>query len=139
MPFNKLSEEQTGSRQSKNIVMLGAISELFLALLNRRSGKSIEKIFRNKPPEVTESNIKAMEAGTAYVQEHVEKFDPLTFEYESREARLVMQGNEAIAMGAIYAGLDLHAGYPHHPLHGDHGMDLPLSAAAGRHLHADGR
>lgn len=111
IPFSRLSKEQTGSLQSKNIVMLGAISELF-SLPKLAFQKSIEKKFKNKPPEVTESNIKAMKAGINYVEENIKKIDPLIFEYESREPRLVMQGNEAIAMGAIYAGLDFYAGYP---------------------------
>ena len=111
IPFTELSREQTGSPLSKNIVMLGAVSELF-SLPKLALEKSIEKKFKNKSEAVTESNIKAMKAGTAYVREKVKKNDPLTFEYESREARLVMQGNEAIAMGAIYAGVDFYAGYP---------------------------
>ena len=43
---------------------------------------------------------------------NVKKADPLRFDYKPKEPRLIMQGNEAVALGAIYAGLDFYAGYP---------------------------
>ncbi|MDD3716625.1 MAG: 2-oxoacid:acceptor oxidoreductase subunit alpha [Candidatus Marinimicrobia bacterium] len=111
IPFSKLATEQTGSNLAKNIVMLGAISELF-TLPKEALNKSVKKKFKTKTDDIIESNIKAMQAGIDYVREHIEKKDPLRFEYEIRSPRLVMQGNEAVAMGAIYAGLEFYAGYP---------------------------
>ncbi|MCK4813774.1 MAG: 2-oxoacid:acceptor oxidoreductase subunit alpha [Candidatus Marinimicrobia bacterium] len=111
IPFAKLAEDHAGTHQAKNIVMLGAISEIF-SLPKEALSKSIKKKFKYKTAEIIESNIKAMTAGIEYVKTQVVKSDPLTFEYQHREPRLVMQGNEAIALGAIYAGLDYYAGYP---------------------------
>lgn len=111
IPFTKLAEEHAGTHQAKNIVMLGAISEIF-SLPREALRKSIQKKFKNKTAEVVNSNIKAMVAGVEYVKTQVVKSDPLTFEYQRRGPRLVMQGNEAIALGAMYAGLDYYAGYP---------------------------
>jgi len=42
----------------------------------------------------------------------LEKTDDLTFKYKTHEPRIVMEGNEAIAYGAVYAGLEYFAGYP---------------------------
>ncbi|MBN2780798.1 MAG: 2-oxoacid:acceptor oxidoreductase subunit alpha, partial [Candidatus Marinimicrobia bacterium] len=111
VPFGKLAEEHTGSRLAKNIVMLGAITELF-SLPKEALQKSIKKTFRNKGDEVIASNFKAIRAGEDFVKEQIVKIDPLRLDYEPRPPRLVMQGNEAIALGAIYAGLDFYAGYP---------------------------
>ncbi len=111
IPFAKLAEEHAGTHQAKNIVMLGAISEIF-SLPREALSKSIKKKFKYKTPEIIENNIKAMVAGVEYVKTQVVKNDPLIFEYQHRKPRLVMQGNEAIALGAIYAGLDYYAGYP---------------------------
>ena len=111
IPFTKLSEDATGGTLSKNIVMLGAISELF-SLPKDALKKSIEKKFKYKEKQVIESNIAALQTGQTYVKKEIDKTDPLVFEYEPREPRLVMQGNEAVALGAIYAGLDFYAGYP---------------------------
>jgi 2-oxoglutarate ferredoxin oxidoreductase subunit alpha len=111
IPFAKLSEEATGGTLSKNIVMLGAISELF-SLPKDALQKSIEKKFKYKDTKVIESNLSALKTGQDYVKNEIKKIDPLVFEYVKREPRLVMQGNEAVALGAIYAGLDFYAGYP---------------------------
>ena len=111
IPFAKLSEEATGGTLSKNIVMLGAISELF-SLPKEALQKSIEKKFKYKDKDVINSNISALIAGQKFVKTEITKTDPLVFEYEKREPRLVMQGNEAVALGAMYAGLDYYAGYP---------------------------
>ena len=111
IPFAKLSEDATGGTLSKNITMLGAVSELF-SLPKEALQKSIEKKFKYKDRQVIDSNLNALKAGADYVKENVKKEDPLTFEYEIREPRLVMQGNEAVALGAMYAGLDYYAGYP---------------------------
>jgi len=111
IPFAKLSEDLTGHKQAKNIVMLGAISELF-SLPKDALKKSIKKKFKYKTSEVIESNISALKAGADYVTGNIKKEDPLTFEYESKKPRLIMQGNEAVALGAMYAGLEYYAGYP---------------------------
>lgn len=111
IPFAKLSEDLTGAKQSKNVVMLGAISELF-SLPKDALIKSIQKKFKHKDQSVIDTNIKALKFGADYVVKNVKKNDPLKFEYEPKEPRLVMQGNEAVALGAMYAGLDYYAGYP---------------------------
>jgi len=111
IPFAKLSEDATGGTLSKNIVMLGAISELF-SLPKEALQKSIEKKFKYKDKDVINSNISALKTGQEFVKTEINKTDPLVFEYEKREPRLVMQGNEAVALGAMYAGLDYYAGYP---------------------------
>ncbi|MBW6458542.1 MAG: 2-oxoacid:acceptor oxidoreductase family protein, partial [FCB group bacterium] len=111
IPFAKLAEEHSGSAQAKNIVMLGAISELF-SLPREALKKAVNKKFRTKSEEIIQSNLKAIIAGEEYIRKNVEKIDPLVFEYKTGDKRLVMQGNEAIAMGAIYAGLNFYAGYP---------------------------
>ncbi len=111
IPFTKLSEDLTGAKLAKNIVMLGAISELF-SLPKDALQKSIQKKFKYKEQSVIDANIDALKAGAEYAKKNVKKADPLHFEYEPKEPRLVMQGNEAIALGAMYAGLDYYAGYP---------------------------
>jgi 2-oxoglutarate/2-oxoacid ferredoxin oxidoreductase subunit alpha len=111
IPFAKLANEVTGSGLAKNIVMLGAVTQLF-SLPKDALNKSVRKKFKNKTDEVIESNIKAMQTGMEYVNREIKKSDDLIFEYEPRLPRLVMQGNEAVAMGAIYSGLEFYAGYP---------------------------
>ena len=111
IPIAEIAKESSGTKQSKNIVMLGIVSELF-NLPKEALKRSIKKKFEKKGQKVVDSNIIALNAGQDHVKNSLTKIDPLEFEYKEHEPRLVMEGNEAIAYGAIYAGLDFFAGYP---------------------------
>nr|MDA3870851.1 2-oxoacid:acceptor oxidoreductase subunit alpha [Candidatus Neomarinimicrobiota bacterium] len=111
IPIAEIAKESSGTKQSKNIVMLGIVSELF-NLPKEALKRSIKKKFSKKGQKVVDSNIIALNAGQDHVKNSLTKIDPLEFEYKEHEPRLVMEGNEAIAYGAIYAGLDFFAGYP---------------------------
>jgi len=111
IPMTEIAQESSGTTQSKNIVMLGIIAELFN--LPKEALKEIIKIrFAKKSQEVIDSNINAINAGQNYIKNSFTKKDSLKFEYKKQAPKLVMAGNEAIAYGAMYAGLDFFAGYP---------------------------
>lgn len=111
IPFAELSKDLTGTTQAKNVIMLGAISELF-SLPKEALQRSVKKRFRHKNQSVIDSNITALKAGEEYVKKNFNTYESFSFEYEPRGPRLVMQGNEAMALGAMYAGLEFYAGYP---------------------------
>lgn len=111
IPIAELAKKSSGTKQSKNIVMLGVIAELF-NLPKEALKRSIKKKFGKKGQKVVDSNIIALNAGQDHVKNSLTKTDLLKFEYKKHEPRLVMEGNEAIAYGAIYAGLEFFAGYP---------------------------
>ena len=111
IPITEIAKESSGTTQSKNIVTLGIVAELF-NLPKKSLKKSIIKKFTRKGEGVVNSNINALNAGQNYVKKSLTKIDPLEFKYKKHEPRLVMEGNEAIAYGAIYAGLEFYAGYP---------------------------
>jgi len=111
IPFTKIAEEAAGTSLAKNIVVLGAISELF-GLPKTSLRKSIEKKFAGKKQEVVDKNLNALSAGQEYVKKELKKTDSILFEYTLGEPRLVMEGNEATAFGALYAGVEFYAGYP---------------------------
>lgn len=111
VPFAKIAKEEAGNPLSKNVVMLGVITELF-SLPKEALKRSIIKKFKHKDQAVIDANLTAMQLGEDYVQSTIKKSDPLTFEYTKRKPRLVMAGNDAIAWGALYSGLDFYAGYP---------------------------
>ncbi|HDR05927.1 MAG TPA: 2-oxoacid:acceptor oxidoreductase subunit alpha [Candidatus Marinimicrobia bacterium] len=111
VPFASIAKEASGTSLAKNIVMLGVISELF-KLPQDALRRSVMKKFSHKSNEVIESNVKAITAGQEYVQVNLKKEDHVLFEYEPSHPKLVMEGNEAVAFGAIYSGLKYFAGYP---------------------------
>ena len=95
----------------KNIVYVGALSaffeiefEVLVELLSEQ--------FKGKE-RLIEPNIKALQMGIDYVREHFEY--PLNFRVQRRDLvgdSIMMSGNTACALGAIYGGATVAAWYP---------------------------
>jgi 2-oxoglutarate ferredoxin oxidoreductase subunit alpha len=95
----------------KNIIYVGALSALLniefavLETLHQEQFKGKEKLIS--------ANIKALNLGIDYVHKHFKY--PLPFRVERRDLlkdRILMTGNEACGLGAIYAGATVAAWYP---------------------------
>ncbi len=95
----------------KNVVYVGALS----ALLDIEFGV-LESIIRDqfkKKEKLIAPNIKALELGLHYIQEHYEY--PLGIRLERRDKvndSILIDGNTACALGAIYGGATVAAWYP---------------------------
>ncbi len=111
VPFNQLAVKSAGTTLSKNIAMLGVISELF-SLPKKALKKSVTKKFEGKNSDIIEKNLNALKSGQDYVKKEIKKQDSIVFEYTPDAPRIVMEGNEATAFGALYAGVEFYAGYP---------------------------
>ena len=114
VPFSKLAQDACGNTLAKNMVMLGAIAELFHLPLDGIVN-AIKKKFAKKSDEVIESNGLAMKAGQDYVRVECadiqgERIPRLA--YKESEPKMVMNGNDAFSYGALYAGCRFFAGYP---------------------------
>ena len=112
IPMTTIAIEKIGLKLSKNMVALGAMAGLFGAPL-----PAIEAVvrakFSHKGEEILQKNLEAVRAGFAYAQQHVQKHDPYQLEAVTRQKpELVLSGNDSLALGAMYAGLRLYAGYP---------------------------
>jgi len=97
-------------QQGKNMFALGLLAEIY-----QRDVSIIEKqiahIFRHKSAKVTETNIQLVKNGQAWARENLDfQFDIETI--PSEETRVVMNGNQAAAVGAIAAGMEMCAMYP---------------------------
>jgi len=95
----------------KNIVYVGALSAFFNIEFNVLEDQLGEQ-FKGKE-RLIEPNIKALKMGVDYVQEHFEY--PLDIRVERRDLvgdSIMMSGNTACALGAIYAGATVAAWYP---------------------------
>jgi 2-oxoglutarate ferredoxin oxidoreductase subunit alpha len=98
------------ARKGKNMFALGLLAFIY----DRDMGLIREQIahaFRKKSESVYETNVKLLELGYAWAEEH------LGLRVEVPPAKVdrplvVMNGNEALAMGAIAAGMELCAMYP---------------------------
>ena len=94
----------------KNMFALGILAEIYQRDLSIIE-KQIAHIFRLKPAKVTEKNIELVKSGIAWARENLDfRFDIKSIPFE--DERIVMYGNQAAAVGAIAAGLELCAMYP---------------------------
>ncbi|MCD9186864.1 MAG: 2-oxoacid:acceptor oxidoreductase subunit alpha [Pyrinomonadaceae bacterium] len=95
----------------KNIIYIGALAALFdieFSVLEDQVGEQ----FKGKE-KLIEPNIKALKMGVDYVHENFEY--PLPIRLERRNLigdRILMGGNTACALGAIYGGATVAAWYP---------------------------
>jgi 2-oxoglutarate ferredoxin oxidoreductase subunit alpha len=95
----------------KNIVYVGALSSLFEIEFNVLE-ELLGEQFKGKE-KLIEPNIKALKMGVDYVRKHFEY--PLNIRVARRDLlrdSILISGNTACALGAIYAGATVAAWYP---------------------------
>jgi 2-oxoglutarate ferredoxin oxidoreductase subunit alpha len=71
-----------------------------------------ESRLAKKGEEILNKNLKAVDLGYQFVQEHVRERGSLEVRPSRLEGRIVLSGNQAIALGALVAGCRRYAGYP---------------------------
>src|SRR6056297_2538731 len=109
VPLKRLAEEAGGAIM-RNVVALGAVCEVADFPVEYLD-ESLEKRFGDKGERIVENNKQAARLGAEYVAEEFEE----TFPYEletTDEDYLLMNGDEAIGLGAIAGGCRFYAGYP---------------------------
>lgn len=74
---------------------------------------SIRAKFSRKGQQIIDLNYKALETGIRYAKKNLKKVDSHTFP-PAKEPKdvVIMEGNQAIAKGAIVAGCKFYAAYP---------------------------
>ena len=98
------------ARHGKNMFVLGMLTEIYGRDV-KRVREQISMQFMKKSQEVRDRNIELMELGVRWAHDNLDfRIDvPAT---PTEQAKVVMNGNQALAMGAIAAGMDLCAMYP---------------------------
>ncbi len=117
IPINKIAKELGGSLLLRNTAALGAS----IALL----GGDL-KIFKNlvaqefsaKDPKITENNFAVCQAGYDYaIKNYGDKIKDI-LKPRKTKIKMVINGNEAISLGAVAAGMQFSAIYPMTPISG---------------------
>ncbi len=109
--FDEITKQALGNLKAKNVVVAGVLAELFG--IDPDTIKTVlADQFRSKGDEVVATNSRAFDAGLAYARQHITKTDRHRLTVGARADLLVMSGNEAIAYGALLAGVRFFAGYP---------------------------
>lgn len=110
VPMTRLANE-TGEKRSKNIVALGLVSA-HIGLPTEHGEALVRRFFGKKGDAVIRPNLAAFEAGRRYALEKLTKKDHLTVPRVEGEGHMVLSGNDAISLGALYAGCRFYGGYP---------------------------
>ncbi len=115
VPLNRLAEESAGHRIMANSVAFGVA----LGLVQYDFG-AVADILRVQfgSGEIGESNIKAARAGYDYAQQNYKGSFNHKLLLLGDTRRMLLNGNEAIALGAIAAGCKFMAAYPMTPVTG---------------------
>ena len=97
-------------RKGKNMFALGLMSWIYMRDVEKVKAQ-IAMQFRHKSQDVYERNVRLLEAGMTWAAEHM-SFQINVPCLEVTEDLVVMNGNTALAMGAVVAGLELCSMYP---------------------------
>jgi 2-oxoglutarate ferredoxin oxidoreductase subunit alpha len=115
VPFDKLTAsvcpEAKLRKLVKNMVYVGVLSQILNIDLNVVE-QGVRKQFAKKQ-KVFDLNFGAVKAGVQYVQEKLPKQDPYFIEQMDQTAgKIIIDGNAACGMGAVFAGVTVVAWYP---------------------------
>ncbi|MFC2039403.1 2-oxoacid:acceptor oxidoreductase subunit alpha, partial [Chloroflexota bacterium] len=112
VPLERLAEDKAGSRLMANTVALGVAlgllgydSEILASVLQEHFGGG----------EIGEGNLRAAAAGSEYARNNFQGEFKKHLSPIGDQKRMLITGNEAIALGAIAAGCTFMAAYPMTP------------------------
>ena len=115
VPFDKITAaicpEAKLRKLVKNMVYVGVVSQL-LAIDLGVVENGLRKQFAKKQ-KVFDLNFGAVKAGFDYAAENLPKLDPFVIERMDQTAgKIIVDGNAACGMGAVFAGVTVVAWYP---------------------------
>ncbi len=115
VPFDKITaavcSEAKLRKLVRNMVYVGVLAQLLSIDLTVVEG-GLRKQFAKKQ-KVFELNFGAVKAGFEYAQEKLPKQDPFMLEAMDETAgKIIIDGNAAAGMGAVFAGVTVVAWYP---------------------------
>jgi 2-oxoglutarate/2-oxoacid ferredoxin oxidoreductase subunit alpha len=115
VPFDKITAavcpEAKLRKLVKNMVFVGVVAQLLSIDLAIVEG-SVKKQFAKKQ-KVFDLNFAAVKAGWDFAAEKLVKHDPYVIEHMNETAgKIIIDGNAACGMGAVFAGVTVVAWYP---------------------------
>ena len=115
VPFDKIvgtvCTDAKLRRLVKNMIYPGVLSQL-LGIDMAEMEKATRKQF-GKKVKAADLNMGALKAGAEYAQQHLPKQDPFAVERMNKtDGQILIEGNTAGALGAMFAGVTVVAWYP---------------------------
>ena len=114
VPLKEIVIEAGGQKIMRNTAALGAVlGHMGFPLESLHA--SIDEQFAHKAPEIAEQNKKCASAGYEHARKNGCVFPYEMKPLEGRQKRILVDGNEAIALGALAAGIGMYCAYPMTP------------------------
>jgi len=115
VPFSKLVKEACPDVKLRklvvNMIYVGVVAHL-LGIEVEEVDKALLRAFEKKP-KALDLNRNAVTAGLAYAREHLKKRDPfLVKRLDLNRGKILIDGNAASAIGAMFAGVTVVTWYP---------------------------
>jgi 2-oxoglutarate ferredoxin oxidoreductase subunit alpha len=113
IPFMNLAIEHGGNKIMANTVAIGAVLGMLgmqLDILNTIIGET----FKKKGDEIIKGNKRSAQAGYRFARENCTECSFIVSEHVDRK-RMLINGVEAVGLGAISAGCKFYAAYPMTP------------------------
>ena len=114
VPLNKIATDVGGNKVMANTAALGAV-----AGVTRFDLKSIHSVvtenFKKKGEKIVKANIEVATAAYEYVTKNFDNDFEWKLNSKDVPARMLMNGNQAIALGALASGCNFTSAYPMTP------------------------
>ncbi|UCE05954.1 MAG: 2-oxoacid:acceptor oxidoreductase subunit alpha, partial [bacterium] len=114
VPFNKIAQDSGGSKVMANTAALGAVAGLTKFPIEHIFSV-IKDNFKKKGDKVVEINSKVAQAAYDYVAKNYKESFYWKLQAAEAPERMVINGNVAIALGALVGGCNFTSAYPMTP------------------------
>jgi 2-oxoglutarate ferredoxin oxidoreductase subunit alpha len=113
VPLRSMARNVAGKPVFENSAACGVIAGILRLDVNA-AGAAIQDTFREKGGEISRLNEAVLREGYRY---GIERFTPDSFRISCKEANqaVLINGNDAIALAAVYAGCKFYSAYPMSP------------------------
>ncbi len=112
VPLTAIARDRVRFGLARNVVAVGVVAALF-ELDRRVLRELLEQKFSRKGEDVLARNLEALEAGYRYVQEELPSEIGFSLPPGPRDPTgMLLNGNQALALGFLAAGCSFFAGYP---------------------------
>lgn len=112
VPVTELAKQAAGTDKAKTTVVLGLLSGWF-GMPAEAISRGLKKKFGSKGAGLLEANEKALAAGIEWAKAHPARGQrPLEPLHGKAGAKLLCDGNDMCAAGALFSGVEFFGGYP---------------------------
>lgn len=110
-PLEDMALNQVQAIQTKNVVTIGVLAQLF-SIPQDKLEEVIREKFGSKGSQILEKDLLALKVGMEFARQNIQKKENLKLGRAEGRNRIVISGNAAVALGAIFAGCRFFSGYP---------------------------